>query len=130
MTIGARGLSPFSVLGICALTLAASGCHSLSNEITAAGGAGGQAKGGTSGSGGSAGGERTGGASGSTGGTFGFGGAAGSAGQGGSSDGGGTSANGECADALIALDRSCSMTKVPTGFTKSKYAVAQDVLLA
>jgi hypothetical protein len=35
-----------------------------------------------------------------------------------------------CADALIALDRSCSMNQTPKGFTKSKYAVAQDILTA
>jgi hypothetical protein len=33
-----------------------------------------------------------------------------------------------CADALFALDRSCSMNAMPRGFTKSKYAVAQDVI--
>jgi hypothetical protein len=35
-----------------------------------------------------------------------------------------------CADALIALDRSCSMNTTPKSFTRSKYAVAQDILNA
>jgi hypothetical protein len=47
----------------------------------------------------------------------------------GSGGSGGAGAVG-CADALIALDRSCSMNTMPKGFTKSKYAVAEDVLTA
>jgi hypothetical protein len=59
-------------------------------------------------------------------------GAGGSAGRG--TSGGGAGAGGAgalgCADALIALDRSCSMNNTPRGFPKSKYAVAQDALNA
>jgi len=85
-----------------ALSLAAA-CHS--SEISAAGGAGGPASGSPAGAPGNAG--------------------------GGGGAGGGTGAGAVgCADALIALDRSCSMNTMPKGFTKSKYAVAQDVLNA
>jgi hypothetical protein len=60
----------------------------------------------------------------------GHGGASGAGGAGGGYGGTGGAALAGCADALIALDRSCSMNKTPKGFTKSKYAVAQDVLKA
>lgn len=126
--MGGRRLTSFCWLGFCAL--ATLGCHAFSNDVTAAGGTGGSAKGGASGSGGTAGRGPSAGASGSTGGAFGSGGVVGSAGRDGSADGGGTTVLAACADALIALDRSCSMVKIPTGFTKSKYAVAQEVLQA
>jgi hypothetical protein len=64
------------------------------------------------------------------------GGAGGSSGVGGAGGGPGAGQGGAgpggvgCADALIALDRSCSMNTTPKSFTKSKYAVAQDILTA
>jgi hypothetical protein len=53
----------------------------------------------------------------------------GASGGGGTGGAGGTGPMG-CADALIALDRSCSMNNMPKGFTRSKYAVAEEVLKA
>jgi hypothetical protein len=76
------------------------GCHT-SSEISVAGDPGGQSGGGGA-----------------------DGGAAGTG------SGGGASRGVACADALIALDRSCSMNTTPKGFTKSKYAVAKEVLEA
>jgi hypothetical protein len=54
----------------------------------------------------------------------------GGSGSGGAGTGGGAANAPGCADALIALDRSCSMNTTPRGFAKPKYAVAEDVLKA
>jgi hypothetical protein len=59
------------------------------------------------------------------------GGSGGTGGAGGTVPGTGYGGAGQgvgCADALIALDRSCSMNNTPKGFTRSKYAVAQEIL--
>jgi hypothetical protein len=91
-----------AMLAVAMLALALN-CHS--SEITAAGDPGG----GAAGVGGSAG--------------------AGSGPGAGHGGVGGPAAAG-CADALIVLDRSCSMNQMPKGFTRSKYAVVQDLLKA
>jgi hypothetical protein len=85
-------------------TLGAAGCHS--SDISVAGDPGGAGGGGG-----------TGGATSGVGGGTGYG-------------GGGAPGAAGCADALIALDRSCSMNNMPKGFTRSKYAVAEEVLKA
>jgi len=93
-------------VGLCALV--AAGCQSPDKGTGSGAGAGNS----------DAGGQGTGGA-----GHAGGAGGAGGAGAGGAGGAG-------CADAIIALDRSCSMVNKPRGFTKSKYAVAEEILTA